>query len=129
MNIIAFDIEATEADEILELSIISYPDMTELYHSYFAPPVSKRWPKTVGVHNITQEMVGGAPTFNEERDKISEIINSADIFIGHDISCDFKFLEANGIDIPATRREIDTQQYFALLNENNPDIANPSKLS
>lgn len=121
MNIIALDIEATDRDEMLELSIISYPDETEIYHSLFCPPYSQKWSEKI--HHISYLDVCDAPTVKEEKQTIQRILDNADVIVGFALDNDIKFLSDNGFNIADNIDLIDVQQMMCTLEEGNNDIS------
>lgn len=109
MKVICFDIEATDNGEILELSVFSWPENKEIYHSYYKPDKAKEWKTTEKLHHITPQMVADAPRFLRERRKVQEILNSCDLIIGFSIDNDFRYLKSADINIPSDKKVIDVQ--------------------
>lgn len=111
MNLIALDVEATDSNEILELSIVRYQDQEVLYHSYFRPR-AKRWPNSMAKHHITPAMVRNAPRIEQERKRIREIINACDGIIFFAPGNDVDWLASSGIGIPTSVKIIDAKDWF-----------------
>lgn len=115
MKTICFDIEATDADEILELSIFDVEARTEIYHSYFKPAKSREWPNSQAVHHITPQMVSGAPAFASERAAIRRIVAEAEAILGFAVDNDIKYMKAGGVEIPAGTPVIDARLWYGLV--------------
>lgn len=110
MKLICLDIEATDAGEMLELSIISLGDKTEVYHSYFKPQRSKAW--SLEPHHITPAMVQDAPRIAKEVQRIQRIIDEADGILGFAVHNDLKYLRDNRINVPKNKIIIELQNWF-----------------
>lgn len=115
MKAICFDIEATDGDEILELSIYDVDGCKEIYHSYFKPVKSREWPNSQAVHHITPQMVADAPTFASERADIRRIVADADAILGFAVDNDIKYMKANGVEIPRGTPVIDARLWYGLV--------------
>lgn len=111
MNVICFDIEATDNGEILELSVFSYPEIKEIYHSLFLPEKAKEWPTTEKIHHITPQMVANAPLFSARRKEIQRIIDKADMIVGFALDNDLRYMKNNGIKVTG-KAKIDTRELF-----------------
>lgn len=112
MNIICFDIEATDNGEILELSVFSYPGNNEIYHSYFKPVKAKEWKTTEQIHHITPLTVASAPRFSDESKKIQAVISSCDMITGFAIENDLRYLRNAGIHIDKKIPTVDVRDLF-----------------
>lgn len=115
MKTICFDIEATDGDEILELSIYDVDGCKEIYHSYFKPVRSREWPNSQTVHHITPQMVADAPTFSRERDVVRGVLDEADAIVGFAIDNDLKYMRANGVEVPANVAVVDARIWYGLV--------------
>lgn len=115
MKAICFDIEATDGDEILELSIYDVDGCKEIYHSYFKPVRSREWPNSQAVHHITPQMVAAAPEFGREREAVRRVLDEADVIVGFAIDNDLKYMKANGVAIPANVAVIDARIWYGLV--------------
>ena len=101
------------ADDLLQVSIIS-SDNQVLFNSYVRPVKNKVWPEAQAVNNITPEMVCNAPTVDEVKPQLREILTSADVIIGYNTPFDLEFLRINmGIAPRADARIVDVMEDFA----------------
>ncbi len=116
MNAICFDIEATDNGEMLELSVYGYPDKNEIYHSYYKPSKARCWPISEKVHHITPAMVADKPLFKEERHRVQQLVDAADILIGFSVDNDIKYLKDNGISIADNQRVLDVRSLYELIH-------------
>ena len=125
MNIICFDIEATDNGEMLELSIISYPQKKDLYYSRFRPQKSKTW-KNETIHHITPEMVKNSPLLEDEKGTIVNILNSADAILGFAIDNDIRYIENNlGYNFNDIYK-IEVKDWLWALDGHRFDVAYPA---
>lgn len=97
---------------ILQLSIISAINGSEIYNGYFKPRI-KSWPDASAINGITYEMVKDKPTFRYELPKIKEIISRAKVIIGYNVSFDLGFLKHEGIDYDDDKILIDVMEDYA----------------
>ena len=112
MKAICFDIEATDREEILELSIYDYKSGEEIFHNYFKPRRERSWPNSEAVHHITPQMVADKPYFSQYKREIQSLINSADLLIGFAIDNDINYLRIAGIHIPDSKPIAETKQWY-----------------
>lgn len=115
MKAICFDIEATDDDEILELSVYDVHGRNEIYHSYFKPVKSREWPNSQAIHHITPQMVASEPAFCSERAVVRRLVAEADVIVGFAVDNDIKYMKANGVEIPASVRVIDVRSWYGLI--------------
>lgn len=120
MKIYCFDIEATDKEEILELSIYDRESMTEIFHSYFRPH-SKAWPDSEKVHHISPDFVKDKPQFSSLRDKIQAIVDEADYLAGFAVDNDLRYLRLAGIRIPDDNRIIEARELYWYCHERGGD--------
>lgn len=106
--------EENEADEILQLSIISAGTGRTLYNKKFWPAHHKSWPEAQAVNHIRPIDVRDAPSFYEERPKIQEIINAARLIIGYNLDFDLSMLKAAGISFTKVKWGIDVMEDFSI---------------
>lgn len=99
-NIICLDTETTgldqDRDEVLSIGIIDR-NRDILLDSYVRPQRHRQWPEAERVNHISWGTVAGAPTMDELREKIQNIIDAADIIVGYNIKFDLGFLQRAGI--------------------------------
>lgn len=112
MKIICLDIEAADNGEMLELAVVDFVDDTKLYHSYFKPERTRKWPISQEVHHISPAMVRDAPKFKAQRSRVQQIIDEADAVMGFAVDNDLKYLRTHGILIPQSKRIIEVQKWF-----------------
>lgn len=115
MKAICFDIEATDLGEMLELSVFSYPDKKEIYHSYYHPVRSKEWKTTEAIHHITPAMVADAPQFEAEKNKVQKVVDNCDVIVGFAVGNDLRYLRHAGINIAQNKKVIDVRDLFGLV--------------
>lgn len=103
-RILILDTETTgldpSQDELLQVGIIS-DDGRILYNRYLKPTKNQSWPEAELVNRISPAMVANSPTIEDERSTIGEILATADIILGYNISFDLSFLQAADIQIPS----------------------------
>lgn len=102
MNIICLDTETTGLDryndEILQLSIID-GEGTVLFNEYLKPSRCTEWSKAERVHHIKPSDVENCKTLLEYKDRIQEILSTADIIVGYNlVGFDLPMLFNNGIE-------------------------------
>lgn len=115
-KIIVLDTETTginyNHDEILQLSVIDSNGAT-LYNSYFKPQHTTNWTQAQSINGISPETVANAPNIAEEREKINEILCSADVIVGYNTNFDLNFLFNAGCNINPKTKVVDVMQNFA----------------
>lgn len=123
MNVICFDIEATDNGEMLELSVFSYPAMEEIFHSYFHPDKAREWPTTERIHHITPQMVASSPRFTEKKTGVQKLIDESDLIIGFAVDNDLRYLRRAGINISQKKPVIDVRDMFMMVYGRHFEIA------
>lgn len=113
-SVIVLDAEFTDTQEILELTIASLNGQI-IYHQYFKPVESERWPNSQRIHHITPAMVADKPTFKSCRNEIQKIIDSSDYICGFAVDNDLRHLNEHGIDIDDDKRVIEVRRWYWLL--------------
>ena len=110
-KVVIFDVETTgtsaERDQIIELCIqTSLEDESQTQTWRFKPsvPIS---PEAQAVHGISAEDVANCPPFSAHVDEIREIVESADVLVGYNLTFDLEFLsaEVRRSDRPALKVE------------------------
>lgn len=122
MKAICFDIEATDRGEMLELSMFSYPEKKEAYHSYYKPVKSKEWKTTEAIHHITPAMVADAPRFASERSKVQELIDACELIVGFAIDNDLRYLRGAGVNIPEKKPVLDVRDLVYMVKGKECDL-------
>lgn len=119
MKIICLDTETTglkeKQDEILQLSIID-GDGVVLFHEYFKPVKNSSWYDAQQIHGISPDDVKNSRPMLFFKDRIQQILKSADIIVGYNISgFDLPMLFANGIenDVKDGSVMVDVMEAFA----------------
>lgn len=97
-NVICFDTETTgfspaNGDELLQISIVD-KECNVLLDTYVKPHYRIRWDQAEETHHISPKDVRNAPYPEEIASKVKEIFDSADIFVGHNVAFDVRFIEA-----------------------------------
>ena len=105
-KVVVFDTETTDiAGYIVSYALVEY-DMIEkkiTNETYeLVNPQAKINPEAMAVHKITQQDVEGKPTFLDIRDKFLDILQNADLIVGHNILYDFGVL----------KRELERSNYY-----------------
>jgi DNA polymerase III epsilon subunit family exonuclease len=81
-------------DRICEVAIVrGVPGQVAKTYSTLVRPQVPMTPGAREVHGITDEMLFGAPTFDEVADEVSRWLDGA-VVVGHHVSFDLAFLEA-----------------------------------
>lgn len=111
---IVLDAEFTDTQEILELTIASLGGDI-IYHQYFKPVESSRWPNSQRIHHITPAMVADKPTFKSCRNDIQKIIDSSDYICGFAVDNDLHHLDEHGIDIADDKRVVEVRNWYWVL--------------
>lgn len=122
MKAICFDIEATDRGEMLELSMFSYSEKKEAYHSYYKPVKSKEWKTTEAIHHITPAMVADAPRFASERSKVQELIDACELIVGFAIDNDLRYLRGAGVNIPEKKPVLDVRDLVYMVKGKECDL-------
>jgi DNA polymerase-3 subunit epsilon len=102
-KIICIDAETTGIDiwndEILQLSIID-GDGSTLFNEYFKPRHHTTWEKAESINHISPQMVADKKTIASYKEKIKNILNGAELFIGYNLlQFDLPLLENVGIKV------------------------------
>ena len=99
-KILVIDTETTgymlHRDEIIQLSIIDGYG-TVLYSSYIKPKHRKNWKRAEETNHINYEMVKDYPFIEDEKDKIQELFNNAQLIVGYNVNFDINFITKEGI--------------------------------
>ena len=111
---IVLDAEFTDTQEILELTIASL-EGDIIYHQYFKPVESSRWPNSQRIHHITPSMVADKPTFDRCRDKIQTIIDRASYICGFAVDNDLRHLDEHGIYIADDKHVVEVRNWYWVL--------------
>ena len=126
-KIICFDTETTglgNQAEILQLSIMNAADEV-LFDEYIRPKHHLSWPEAEAVHHISPEMVADKEAIDAHHDRIVEILEAAQYYIGYNILYDIRMLKQAGIPMDSFHRKhvqvIDVMRNFApVYGETNP---------
>lgn len=126
-KIICFDTETTGLDgkaEILQLSIMNAAEEV-LFNEYIKPKHHLSWPQAEEIHHISPKMVADKESIDAYYDRILDILNDAQYYIGYNILYDIRMLKQAGIPMSPFHREhvqvIDVMQHFApIYGEPNP---------
>lgn len=129
MSIIVYDTETTgfnpDEDDILQLSIMDF-DENVLFNSYIKPRKKKMWTEAMAVNHIHPYMVADAPTFDEVRDEIQRIFNSADLLVAYNNNFDNCMLTSHGINNIFQKPKFDVMMEFAkVYGEINEKYSTP----
>ena len=95
MNQLFFDLETTgfrNSDEILSISIVNQKEEV-LLDTLVRPIVKTAWVEAEIVNPISYDMVKDAPTMEDLKSKLNEIVSEADVLISYGISFDYRFIE------------------------------------
>ena len=118
-KIICFDTETTGLDstaEILQLSIINAAEDV-LFDEYIKPKHHRCWPQAEAVHHITPEMVADKDGIDAHAERIMEILEHAQYYVGYNILYDIRMLKQAGLPMAPFHREhvqvIDVMKNFA----------------
>ncbi len=103
-------------DEIIDLAIVDR-NGEKIFSELIKPSRRKKWPEAEKVNRISPEMVKDKLTFRHFRDRVQEIINTADCIVGYNLDFDLDFLTAAGIELRGTEQceYIDVMLDFAPL--------------
>lgn len=82
--LVFFDVETTGIDpfhdRIIEIGAVKiFPDGTQKEYRYLINPGQPIPPGSTAIHNITDDMVSGKPTFGDVADELREIFFDADL--------------------------------------------------
>ncbi len=117
-KIICFDTETTGIDqgaEILDLSIVNAKDEV-LFNEYIRPKHHASWPEAERVHHISPEMLAEKGTIDAHYDRIMEILNHAEYYVGYNVVFDIRMLKQSGIPTSPFHRPgvhvIDVMKHF-----------------
>lgn len=102
-KVLVLDTETTglgHRAEILQFSAI-HGDGTVAMNQYIKPNHTSSWPLAMSVNHITPAMVMNAPTIDELKDEIENLLGSADIIVGYNLPFDLQMLRQNGVKLPS----------------------------
>lgn len=115
-KVICLDCETTgldpEKDEILTLSIVDWSGNT-LHNGKYKPSHKMEWPEAARINGIWPKDVVNCPLFSDDREKIREIVCSADEIIAYNAEFDLSFLESAGVMLAPSARVTDTMLDYA----------------
>lgn len=118
-RILVLDTETTgftKNDEILQLSIIDGKGVIVL-NEYFCPQHVHSWESAEQVNHISPAMVADKPGIQEEKNRIENILSTAEVIVGYNLPFDLEMLIQNGITIPPSTkvRYLDLMKPFARI--------------
>lgn len=126
--IVVLDVETTglkaRGDSIIEVSAIKYEEKFAAPTSCFTSLVKPRKPIPVSataVNGITDEMVSGAPYFEQIADSFSKYIEGCNV-LGHNLSFDLKFLFCGGVQFSEKVRYYDTLDLVKRTLDRGTDV-------
>ena len=105
-KILVLDTETTGLDrhaEILQFSAV-LGDESIAMNQYIRPEHTSSWPQAMAVNHITPELVADKPTISALKEKIEDLLYSADIIVGFNLPFDLQMLKQNGIDLPSEEK-------------------------
>ena len=111
--LVILDVETTglypSKSEIIEVAALKFEAgmvPVSCFVSYCKPqkPIP---PEATAINNITDEMVEGAPAFNQIAPALSDFLKDCHI-VGHNLDFDLRFIFAHGANIPSGVRFYDT---------------------
>lgn len=114
-DIIVIDTETTgleHFDDLLSIAILDANTKEEIFSSYLWPHGKRYWKDAERVNHISYDMVRDAPSIQQVRDEIQEIINKAKILISYNGSFDTGFLEGAGLNIDV-QYQVDVMMEYA----------------
>lgn len=109
MEILCFDAEFTENEELLELSVYNL-EGKEVYHSYYRPERIKTW--RTDIHHITPAMVAGEATFGERRGEVEQLLKGAFALSGFSVGNDIRVLSRSGVEGLEDMRVLDVKDMY-----------------
>jgi DNA polymerase-3 subunit epsilon len=118
-RLVCFDTETTGLDEqaeIVQLAIVNgLGDV--LFDELIKPSHTDAWPQAEAIHHISPEMVADKETIDGHYDRIMEILNDAQYYVGYNILYDIRMLKQVGIPMDCFHRHgtrvIDVMKNFA----------------
>ena len=113
-----FDTETTgfsDGDEILEIAVVDGYGET-LLSSYVRPQHHTKWPGAAEVNHITYADVRDAPTIEELAPSLAEMLGSAGLVSGYNVSYDLSMLRRVGALSSWPRSTFDVMKEFARVH-------------
>lgn len=126
--IVVLDVETTglkvRGDSIIEVSAIKYEEKFTSPTSCFTSLVKPKKPipaSATAVNGITDEMVSGAPYFEQIADSFSKYIEGCNV-LGHNLPFDLKFLFCGGVRFSEKMRYYDTLDLVKRTLDRETDV-------
>jgi DNA polymerase III epsilon subunit-like protein len=112
MKILAFDTETTGLDcktnDVVEFGCCLYDENQNKLHDYskLFKTKMRMSQEVINIHGITHDMLtADGAWFKDEYENILEIFNSADIYVGHNVTFDIDFMKEMFLKVGAQMPE------------------------